>query len=152
MNRRELLEVVAAAGIATAGAAQAADVAPAPAEHKHHDHAAMSKYGDLVADTTRCVNTGEACVAHCLVQLGEGEKELAACAKSVQDTIASCTALRQMAAANSPHVAKLAAVVGDICKDCETECRKHEKKHSVCHDCAEACAKCAKECEKAAEA
>ena len=112
----------------------------------------MSKYGDLVADTSRCVNTGEACVAHCLVQLGEGEKELAACAKSVQDTIASCTALRQMAAANSPHVAKLAAVVGDICKDCETECRKHEKKHSVCHDCAEACAKCAKECEKAAAA
>jgi Cys-rich four helix bundle protein (predicted Tat secretion target) len=152
MNRRELLEVVAAAGIATAGAAQAADVAPPATEHKHHDHAAMSKYGDLVADTSRCVNTGEACVAHCLVQLGEGEKELAACAKSVQDTIASCTALRQMAAANSPHVAKLAAVVGDICKDCETECRKHEKKHSVCHDCAEACAKCAKECEKAAAA
>src|SRR3984893_2885807 len=72
MNRRELLEVVAAAGIATAGAAQAADITPAPAEHKHHDHAAMSKYADLVADTTRCVNTGEACVAHCLVLLGEG--------------------------------------------------------------------------------
>ena len=151
MNRRELLEVVAAAGIATAGAAQAADAPPAT-EHKHHDHAAMSKYGDLVADTTRCVNTGEACVAHCLVLLGEGDKELAACARTVQDTIASCTALRQMAAANSPHVAKLAGVVGDICKDCETECRKHEKKHSVCHDCAEACAKCAKECEKAAAA
>ena len=150
MNRRELLEVVAAAGIATTGAAQAADVAPPATEHKHHDHAAMSKYGDLVADTTRCVNTGEACIAHCLVLLGEGDKELAACARTVQDTIASCTALRQMAAANSPYVAKLAGVVGDICKDCETECRKHEKKHSVCHDCAEACAKCAKECERAA--
>jgi Cys-rich four helix bundle protein (predicted Tat secretion target) len=150
MNRRELLEVVAAAGIATTGAAQAADITPTPAEHRHHDHAAMSKYADLVADTTRCVNTGEACVAHCLVLLGEGDKELAACARTVQDTIASCTALRQMAAANSPHVAKLAGVVGDICKDCETECRKHETKHSVCHDCAEACAKCAKECQKAA--
>jgi Cys-rich four helix bundle protein (predicted Tat secretion target) len=150
MNRRELLEVVAAAGISTAGAAQAADVPPPATEHKHHAHAAMSKYGDLVADTSRCVNTGEACVAHCLVLLGEGDKELAACAKTVQDTIASCTALRQMAAANSPHVGKLAGVVGDICKDCETECRKHEKKHSVCHDCAEACANCAKECEKAA--
>ena len=53
MNRRELLEVVAAAGIATARAAQAADVAPPAGEHKHHDHAAMSKYGDLVADTSR---------------------------------------------------------------------------------------------------
>jgi len=45
------------------------------------------------------VNTGEACVAHCLVLLREGDKELAACAKKVQDTIAFCTALRQMAAA-----------------------------------------------------
>lgn len=91
-------------------------------------------------------------IAHCLVLLGEGDKELAACAKTVQDTIASCTALRQMAAANFTYVAKLAGVVGDICKDCETECRKHEKKHSVCRDCAEACAKCAKECQKAAAA
>ena len=99
MDRRELLEVIAAAGITTAGAALAADVTPPAAEHKHHDHAAMSKYGDLVADTTRCVNTGEACIAHCLVLLGEGDKELAACAKTVQDTVASCTALRQKAAA-----------------------------------------------------
>jgi Cys-rich four helix bundle protein (predicted Tat secretion target) len=151
MNRREVLEVVAAVGVTTAGAALAADVTPPATGHAHHDHAAMmSKYGDLIADTTSCVNTGEACIAHCLVLLGEGDKELAACAKTVQDTIVTCTALRQMAAANSPHVAKLAGVVGDICTDCETECRKHEKKHKVCHDCAEACAKCAKECQKAA--
>jgi Cys-rich four helix bundle protein (predicted Tat secretion target) len=149
MNRRELLEGIAMTGLVGIAAAHAADTPVT--EHTHHDHAALkSKYGDLVADTTRCVNTGEACIAHCLVLLGEGDKELAACAKTVQDTIASCTALRQLAAANSPHVAKLAGVVGDICRDCETECRKHEAKHSVCRDCAEACAQCAKECQKAA--
>jgi Cys-rich four helix bundle protein (predicted Tat secretion target) len=147
MNRRHLLEALALAGLGTA-AARAAD--PPMPGHEHHDHAAMmSKYGDLVADTTHCVNSGEACIAHCLVLLGQGEKELAACAQSVEDTVAACTALRQMAAANSPHVPKLAAVVADICTDCETECRKHEK-HKVCHDCAEACAQCAKECQKAA--
>jgi Cys-rich four helix bundle protein (predicted Tat secretion target) len=75
---------------------------------------------------------------------------LAACAQSVQDTIPACTALRQMAAANSPLAARLASVVGDICKDCETECCEHEEKHSVCYDCAEACAQCAKECQNAA--
>jgi Cys-rich four helix bundle protein (predicted Tat secretion target) len=148
MNRRELLEVLAVAGLAAATTAPAADTAMP--EHAHHDHAAMGKYGDLVAATSHCVNKGETCLAHCIALLGDGEKELAACAKTVEDIIASCTALRQMAAANSPHVAKLAGVVADICSDCETECRKHEKKHRVCHDCAEACAQCAKECQKAA--
>jgi len=148
MNRRELIEVIAVASLAGTTAAQAAD--PPPAGHEHHDHTAMMKYHDLVVATSHCVNTGDICIAHCLTLLGNGEKELAACAKSVQDVTASCTALRQLAAANSPHVAKLAAVVGDICSDCETECRKHEAKHSVCHDCAEACAQCAKECQKAA--
>jgi hypothetical protein len=46
MNRRELIEVIAGAGVTTAGAALAADVTPA-AGHEHHDHAAMmNKYGD----------------------------------------------------------------------------------------------------------
>ena len=148
MNRRELLEVIGVASLAATTAAQAAD--PPATEHEHHDHAAMMKYADLVAATSHCVNKGEVCLAHCITLLGDGEKELAACAKTVEDIIASCTALRQMAAANSPHVAKLAAVVADICTDCETECRKHEKKHRVCHECAEACAQCAKECQKAA--
>jgi Cys-rich four helix bundle protein (predicted Tat secretion target) len=150
MNRRSVLEAVALVGLTASVAAPAADESAAPHEH-HHDHAAMSgKYADLLASTSNCVSTGDACIAHCLLLLGEGEKEMAACAKTVQDVIASCTALRELAAANSPHVGKLAAVVGDICKDCETECRKHEKKHSVCHECAEACERCAKECQKAA--
>ena len=148
MNRRELLELVTVAGLAGTTAVRAAEpTMPAP---EHHDHAAMSKYADLIADTTHCVNAGEACIAHCLVLLGQGDKDLAACARTVHDTVASCTALRQLAAANSPYVGKLAGVVSDICKDCETECRKHEAKHRVCHECAEACAQCAKSCQKAA--
>jgi Cys-rich four helix bundle protein (predicted Tat secretion target) len=146
MNRRELLEVLAVASVMGTVSARAADP-PMTA----HDHSAMmNPYGGLVAATSHCVRTGDACIAHCLLLLGEGDKEMAGCAKTVQDVIAACTALQGMAAANSPHVAKLAAVVADICKDCETECRKHEKKHRVCHDCAEACAQCAKECQKAA--
>jgi Cys-rich four helix bundle protein (predicted Tat secretion target) len=149
MQRRELLEIVAAAGVMATSAAVGAE-STSPAAPPAHDHsAATAKYRELIADTSRCVNTGEACVAHCLRLLGEGDKSLAACAKSVQDTIAGCTALRQLAAANSPHVAGLARVVAEICHDCETECRKHEK-HQVCRDCGDACAQCAKECQKAA--
>jgi Cys-rich four helix bundle protein (predicted Tat secretion target) len=66
--------------------------------------------------------------------LGEGDKELAGCAKTVRDTIAACTALRELAAADSPHAKDLAKVFSGICGDCEAECKKHEK-HSVCKDC-----------------
>ena len=115
MNRRELLELVTVAGFAGTTAVRAAE-SPMPSAD-HHDHAAMSKYGDLIVGTTHCVNAGEACIAQCLVLLGQGDKDLAACAKTVQDTVASCTALRQLAAANSPHVGELASVVDDICKE-----------------------------------
>jgi len=147
MDRRELLEGIAMAGIVGATTARAAEPSMTG-----HDHVAMGRYTELVTATSRCVNSGETCIAHCLTLLGEGEKDLAGCAETVQDIIASCAALRQLAAANSPHVARLASVVGEICKDCETECRKHEKKHRVCHDCAEACAQCAKECQNAVNA
>ena len=154
MNRRELLEIVSSVGLTTISAAVvAAETPPAQGVQNTpgvHDHAAMSgKYAALIAATSKCVNTGDACLSHCLTLLGQGDKDLAACAKTVRDTIAACTALRELAAANSPHVAPLAKVVAGICRDCKSECDKHEK-HQVCRECGEACAQCAKECDKAA--
>ncbi len=148
MNRREVLDLVTAAGLtAVSAAAIAADTPPA---HAGHDHAAMSgKYSALVAATSKCVTTGDACLSHCLTLLGQGEKDLAACARTVRDTIAACTALCELAAANSPHVAALAKVVADVCRGCKAECDKHDK-HQPCRDCGEACAQCAKECDKVA--
>jgi Cys-rich four helix bundle protein (predicted Tat secretion target) len=154
MNRREVLDLVTAAGLMSIGAA-AVDAGTPPASQMQnasgmHDHAAMSgKYATLVAATSKCVNTGDICLNHCLTMLGQGDKELAACAMTVRDTIAACTALRELAAANSPHVAALAKVVGDVCRDCKAECDKHEK-HQVCRECGEACAQCAKECDRVA--
>jgi Cys-rich four helix bundle protein (predicted Tat secretion target) len=149
MNRREILELVTAVGLTATGAAAVAADSP-PASHAAHDHAAAGgKYSALIAATSECVNTGDACVNHCLMLLGQGDTALAACARTVRDTIAACTALRELAAANSPHVAALAKVVGGICRDCKVECDKHEK-HQVCRECGEACAQCAKECDKVA--
>ena len=150
MNRRNMFMAAAAIGLASSIPARAADD-PATGSAHHHDHAgAMGHYPDLVAATSHCLVTGDACLTHCLTLLGEGDREMAACAGTVRSVIAACTALRELAAANSPRVGRLAAVVADICQDCETECRKHEKKHTVCRDCAEACANCVKECQKAA--
>jgi Cys-rich four helix bundle protein (predicted Tat secretion target) len=146
MERREVLKTVGAALAATIASSALAE------EHEHHhDHAAMAMtnpYSSLIASTGDCLKTGEACLAHCLVLLGEGDKEMAACAQSVNGLLAVCGALGRLAGQNSKHTAALAKVAADVCADCEKECRKHEKKHAECKACADACASCLKECKK----
>lgn len=141
-----------AAFAALADAADNADDHAHMHEHDHNHGPAANPYAALAAATTHCIASGEACIAHCLDLLGQGDKDMAACARSVQQMLATCTALRQLAAAKSPYVPRLAKVVADICLDCEKECRKHEKQHQECHDCAESCAACAKECAAVAAA
>lgn len=156
MNRREVLKFVASTGLLAVGATAAAAEPPTGGAHDampmagmHHHDATASPYADLATASSHCVSTGDACLSHCLTLLGQGDKELAACAKTVRDTIAACTALRELAAADSPHVKELAKVVSGICGDCEAECKKHEK-HSVCKDCEKACHDCREICDKVA--
>lgn len=142
MNRREwLLGGMALAGAAVAGRAQAG-------EHEHH-HGASAQTG-LAAAAADCVQKGEICLSHCLDLLGQGDKVMAVCAKSVSQTMAICSALQQFANQNSEHTAKLAAVAMDVCKQCEDECRKHADKHESCKACGESCAACYRECRKIA--
>ena len=114
----------------------------------HHHHEAGAGYSALVLAASHCVVTGEACIGHCLELLGQGDSSVAGCAKSVQQMLAACIALQQLAAWKSAYVPRFAAVVKDMCKACEEECRKHENKHKECRDCAESCAACAIECAK----
>lgn len=157
MNRRELLTGGAAATFATltASALAAEPKANAQAGHDHghmhhHHHAGGADYATLAHAATHCVMFGEACIGHCLDLLAEGDKEMAACAKSVEQMLAACNMLRQLATWKSAYVPRMAAVVMDMCLACEQECRKHENKHKECRDCAESCAACAKECKAVA--
>jgi Cys-rich four helix bundle protein (predicted Tat secretion target) len=115
-------------------------------QHEHHHGQQSAKYQALLESAADCVQKGQACSAHCNVLLGHGEKEMAACQASVNQTVAICVALQQLANLDSKHLAKLGKVAMDICKDCEDECRKHEKKHAVCKDCGDSCAACYKQC------
>jgi Cys-rich four helix bundle protein (predicted Tat secretion target) len=82
--------------------------------------------------------------------MAEGDKSLAACARSVNALTAVCGALAVLAAQNSPLLARYAVVAKDVCKACEDECLKHAEKHAPCKACADACADCARECAKIA--
>jgi len=139
MNRRDAF--VNSGAMLLAAASSAAMAEDMPHDHSHM-HAASH---DLLEATSDCVVKGQTCIAHCLMLLADGDKAMAACAKSVNQTIALCNALLSLAAQQSSLVPALARVTMDACQQCEKECRKHEK-HVPCKDCAEACAACTREC------
>lgn len=142
MDRRNLL--IAAGGVALAASV---DLARADRADTHHLGAAGSP---LIDSAVHCVKTGDICLAHCFGLLADGDKSLAACARSVNALTSVCGALAVLAAQNSPLLPRYAAVAKDVCKACEDECRKHADQHAPCKACAEACADCARECAKIA--
>jgi len=149
MNRRELLEsatvFVAAVAAGQAAAADSGhDMAKMPMNHDH-GHAQASRNQALIDAAADCVVKSNICFQHCLVLLGAGDLELAACAKTSSQTAALCQALLQMATAESKYLPQLAKVAMDVCKACEEECKKTEK-HPECMACKEACAACYAQC------
>ncbi len=153
MNRREMLTGAAAMiAAATAGNVFAAesdnmdkmDMSNMDMSHGHEHHKS-TRNQKLIETASDCVLKANICLQHCIVAMGEGDKDLAACAKSASQVAAMCAALEQMAAAESKYLPQLAKVAMDVCKDCEEECKK-TKKHPECKACGEACAACYKEC------
>jgi Cys-rich four helix bundle protein (predicted Tat secretion target) len=112
----------------------------------HHSSARKDK---LIAVAADCVAKANICLQHCLVLLGQGQTNMAECAKSSSQVIALCTALEQLAAAESQYLSQLAKVAMAACKDCAEECKKTES-HPECKACKEACEVCYKECQKIA--
>jgi Cys-rich four helix bundle protein (predicted Tat secretion target) len=154
MDRRNWLQsgiALSAAMAATmAGAAEKKSKA-LPHLHHHADepaqcHEMPGGLDHLIRATSRCVSAADICLAHCLELLGQGDKTMAACARSVVETRAICDALRVLASQKSKATHQVAAVAADLCKACEAECRKHAEHHTQCKDCADACAECVKVC------
>lgn len=145
MNRRELL----LSGVALASAAIVGKVQAADGHEHHHQHGGAVNTG-LTAATSDCIQKGQVCLSHCLTLLGQGDKEMAACAQSVNQMLAVCGALQQLASQESSYLKSQAKIAMDICKECEDECKKHADKHDTCKACMEGCRACYKECKKIA--
>ena len=132
-DRRHFL--LAAGSLALATAATSSTVLASSANHHHHG---PSNEG-LVKTSSHCRSTGNACIAHCLILLGNGDTEMAECAKSVQLMMPMCDATGYHAAANSKHLKDMVQICQRVCEDCEKACRKHEDKHAECKACANSC-------------
>lgn len=150
MDRREMLKV-ATGGLMLAAAGNsvfAADHAKHSADHQHMGMG-MNKHQSLIDAAADCMKKGQACLSHGIHLWSQGEnKGMAICAMRVNEMIAACAAIEQLASYNSAHLVKMAKVVMDICKDCEKECRKFEKEHEPCRQAADSCDACFKECKK----
>lgn len=115
---------------------------PATADpHAGHDSHAGHHAGDDATLTVAadCLKTGEVCVQHCFVLLGQGDTSMAACARSAHEMLAVTRALLALAAGPSDQLAAQARVALAVGERCEAECRKHEAKHPACKACAESC-------------
>ena len=112
--------------------------------HQHQDghHAA------LIQEALHCIETGNACAAHCIMEMRSGDTELLECLVQVQELVIACEALAKLAAHDSEHLGIYAAATIEVCETCEVECRKFEVQHIQCKDCADACVACAEECRK----
>jgi Cys-rich four helix bundle protein (predicted Tat secretion target) len=144
MERRNFLEVSAAAALAAAATARADEPM---AEHAHHHG---SSHQALAAAAGDCVAKGEACLTHCHELLATGDKSLGECAKRDSEMLAVCRAMQSVAYQDGASLPKLARVCLEVCKACEEECRKHAEKHAICRECGDACKRTAQECEKVA--
>ena len=118
--------------------------ASASGGHEHHS----GKYTDLIEEALHCIETGNACAAHCIVDMRSGNTELLECLVQVKDLVAACQALVHFASYDSEHLMAYAKATIEVCDSCEAECRKFENKHDECKACADACAACAEECKK----
>ena len=143
LERREFLMKSGLLALATGPA-----VASAAAHSESHEHGSSGQYAALIAEALHCIDTGNACGAHCISDMRSGSTELLECLVRVQELVAACEALVKFAAYGSEHVAIYAAATIEVCDTCEAQCRKFEDKHAECKACAEACVACRKECEK----
>ncbi|MCR4299578.1 MAG: four-helix bundle copper-binding protein [Gallionella sp.] len=151
MDRREMLKgTVGGLMLAAAGSSVfAAEHAGHSASQQHMEGMSMKQHQSLIDAAADCVKKGHACLSHGIHLWTQGEnKGMAICAMRVNEMIAACEAIEQLASYNSAHLVKMAKVVMDVCQDCEKECRKFEKEHVQCKQAADACDACFKECKK----
>lgn len=149
IKRRNILTGVATLTAAAAmGFTQNTLAAATEHTHKQHQHTIDHGRQRIIDHAMDCLMKGEACNQHCIELFKTGDTSVADCAGSVQEMLASCTAMSKLAAYDSRHLKAMLNVCIGICEDCEKECRKHEDKHAECKACADSCSDCIKICKE----
>lgn len=150
MNRRQFI-----GGTAAISLAAATTLANAHGHHDHGSHSHAANSTDNAYEAARktaghCVAAGQVCLTHCITLLSKGDTSMKDCAAAVNQMLALCGAMQNLAAQNSRLTPSLAKVCIEACKQCAAACQKHAAHHAECKACYESCTDCIKECEKIA--
>lgn len=97
-----------------------------------------------------CVAAGQVCLNHCITLLSSGDTSMKDCAVAVNQMLALCGAIQNLAAQNSRLTPVLAKVCVEACKQCAQACKAHAAHHAECKACYESCLNCIQACEKIA--
>jgi len=144
MQRHSRRQFLVNSSLLAAATPVMATAATKSGEHQHHGDA----HAALIREALHCIETGNACAAHCIDDMRSGNTELLECLVQVQELVIACEALAKLAANDSEHLKTFAKATIEVCETCEAECRKFEDQHVQCKDCADACVACMKECQR----
>ncbi|MDH5485477.1 MAG: four-helix bundle copper-binding protein [Gammaproteobacteria bacterium] len=142
-SRRHM--ILGATAMATAAGLGLSGTASAAMDHNHM-HAIPAGRQKIIDSTLDCVKAGQACIQHCIDMFKMKDTSMAECADTVQEMLATCTAMSQMASYDSKHLKEFASLCIKVCKDCKKSCDIHADTHAACKACAESCADCIKSC------
>lgn len=143
MLKKAVVASTVVAATMSATASQASD-------SKHQHHHAKNKNIAVIDSALDCLKTGQLCMDHCIELFKSGDTSVAKCADVVNEMLAMCTALSQMAAYQSSHLKDFAKVCAAVCQDCQDECEEHAKMHAECKACAASCEDCIDACKNIA--
>ena len=112
MNRRQFI-----GGTAAISLAAATTLANAHSNHDHGSHSHAANSTDNAYEAARkaaghCVSAGQVCLTHCITLLSKGDTSMKDCAAAVNQMLALCGAMQNLAAQNSrlaPSLAKSAS-------------------------------------------
>ena len=149
MERRNFIKAGIATGVL---ATQFLGINTANAADKKTE--SKSSGAKLEVALAHCMQTGYACVAHCMDELANGNKDMAECNKTVHDMLASCEAMLKLSSYKSDLAKSMATLCAKACDNCAAACKKHSDHwahgmHLACKECYEACLECSKLCKAA---
>ena len=144
-SRRNI--ILGASAIAAASSLGFSTIANAEMDHKHMHHGISAGRQEIIDASLQCVKDGQACVQHCIDMFKMKDTSMAECADNVQEMLATCTALSQLASYDSRHLKDFAKTCINVCKDCKKACDEHADKHDACKACSDSCKDCIKACE-----
>jgi Cys-rich four helix bundle protein (predicted Tat secretion target) len=146
MERRDLIKMGIASSALGALASSAFGPTLAQAAEK-----TTEPQQSLEAALARCIQTGNACVGHCMTELSKGNKEMSECNKAVHEMLAICETTLKLTNYKSDLAKSLEKICAQSCDRCADACKKHSSHwahsmHLACKDCYEACLECSKLC------